>query len=160
MERINIRVTVNGSEELLEVPPNLSLLNMLRENLALTGTKSGCEAGECGACTVLLEGEPVNSCMVLAGECDGLSVDTIEGLSEQPSMCKLQEAFMELNAIQCGFCTPGMLISAYALLKRNPDPSDEDIRMALLGNLCRCTGYERIINAVKKAGMKREGHHA
>ena len=159
MDRINIRVMVNGSEEILDIPPNLSLLNMLRENLALTGTKSGCEAGECGACTVLLEGEPVNSCMVLAVECDGLSVETIEGLSDQPSMGKLQDAFMELNAIQCGFCTPGMLISGYALLKRSPDPSDEDIRMALLGNLCRCTGYERIINAVKKAALKQERRH-
>jgi carbon-monoxide dehydrogenase small subunit len=127
---------------------------MLRENLTLTGTKSGCEAGECGACTVLLEGEPVNSCMVLAVECSGLSVETIEGLSEEERMKKLQQAFMDLNAIQCGFCTPGMLISAFALLKRNPDPSDEEIRMALLGNLCRCTGYERIISAVKKAAKR------
>jgi carbon-monoxide dehydrogenase small subunit len=154
MEFINIQVTVNGSKEILDVPPNLSLLNMLRENLALTGTKSGCEAGECGACTVLLEGEPVNSCMVLAVECSGLSVETIEGLSEAEPMKNLQKAFVDLNAIQCGFCTPGMLISAFALLKRNPDPSDEEIRIALLGNLCRCTGYERIISAVKKAARK------
>jgi len=154
MELIKIHVTVNGSEEILDVSPNLSLLNMLRENLALTGTKSGCEAGECGACTVLLEREPVNSCMVLAVECNGLSVETIEGLSEKEAMKKLQNAFMDLSAIQCGFCTPGMLISAFALLKRNPDPNDEEIRMALLGNLCRCTGYERIINAVKKAARK------
>ena len=154
MELIKIQVTVNGSKETLDVPSNLSLLNMLRENLTLTGTKSGCEAGECGACTVLLEGEPVNSCMVLAVECSGLSVETIEGLSEEERMKKLQQAFMDVNAIQCGFCTPGMLISAFALLKRNPDPSDEEIRMALLGNLCRCTGYERIISAVKKAARK------
>lgn len=154
MELIKIQVTVNGSKEVLDVPPNLSLLNMLRENLTLTGTKSGCEAGECGACTVLLEGEPVNSCIVLAVECNGLSVETIEGLSEEEPMRKLQKAFMDLNAIQCGFCTPGMLISAFALLKRNPDPSDEEIRIALLGNLCRCTGYERIISAVKKVAKK------
>lgn len=154
MELIKIQVTVNGRKEILDVPPNLSLLNMLRENLTLTGTKSGCEAGECGACTVLLEGEPVNSCMVLAVECSGLSVETIEGLSEEEHMKKLQQAFMDVNAIQCGFCTPGMLISAFALLKRNPDPSDEEIRMALLGNLCRCTGYERIISAVKKAAKR------
>ena len=154
MELIKIQVTVNGSKEILDVHPNLSLLNMLRENLTLTGTKSGCEAGECGACTVLLEEEPVNSCMVLAVECSGLTVETIEGLSEKEPMKKLQEAFMDLNAIQCGFCTPGMLISAFALLKRNSDPSDEEIRMALLGNLCRCTGYERIISAVKKAARK------
>ena len=154
MELIKIQMAVNGSKEILDVHPNLSLLNMLRENLTLTGTKSGCEAGECGACTVLLEGEPVNSCMVLAIECSGLSVETIEGLSEEEPMKELQKAFMDLNAIQCGFCTPGMLISAFALLKRNPDPSDEKIRMALLGNLCRCTGYERIISAVKKAARK------
>ena len=154
MELIKIQVTVNGSKEILDVPSNLSLLNMLRENLTLTGTKSGCEAGECGACTVLLEGEPVNSCMVLAVECSGLSVETIEGLSEEEPMRKLQKVFMDLNAIQCGFCTPGMLVSAFALLRRNPDPSDEEIRIALLGNLCRCTGYERIISAVKKAAKK------
>ena len=154
MDAINIRLTVNGSEETLQVPPNLSLLHLLRENLALTGTKNGCEAGECGACTVLVDGEPVNSCIVLAVECGGKSVETIEGLSDKKSMQRLQEAFMELNAIQCGFCTPGMLISAYALLERNPSPSDEEIRTALLGNLCRCTGYERIISAVKKAARK------
>ncbi len=154
MELIKIKVTVNGSKEILNVFPNLSLINMLRENLALTGTKSGCEAGECGACTVMLEGEPVNSCMVLAVECNGLSVETIEGLSEKEAMKKLQKAFVDLNAIQCGFCTPGMLISAFALLKRNSEPSDEEIRMALLGNLCRCTGYERIISAVRKAARK------
>ena len=154
MDAINIRLTVNGSEETLQVPPNLSLLHLLRENLALTGTKNGCEAGECGACTVLVDGEPVNSCIVLAVECGGKSIETIEGLSDKKSMQRLQEAFMELNAIQCGFCTPGMLISAYALLERNPSPSDEEIRTALLGNLCRCTGYERIISAVKKAARK------
>ena len=154
MDPIEIQVTVNGSKENLHVTPNLSLLNMLRETLTLTGTKSGCEAGECGACTVLLEGEPVNSCMVLAVECDGLCVDTIEGLSEKESMKRLQQEFINFNAIQCGFCTPGMLVSAYALLERNPDPGDEDIRMALLGNLCRCTGYERIISGVKKAARK------
>jgi carbon-monoxide dehydrogenase small subunit len=154
MDVINIQLIINGSEERLQAPPNLSLLHLLRENLALTGTKNGCEAGECGACTVLLDGEPVNSCIVLAVECGGKSVETIEGLSDKKSMQKLQEAFMELNAIQCGFCTPGMLISAYALLERNPSPSDEEIRTALLGNLCRCTGYERIISAVKKAARK------
>ena len=156
MERVKIILTVNGNEEILAVNPNLSLLNMLREDLSLTGTKNGCEAGECGACTVLLEGEPVNSCLVLAVECNGLSVDTIEGLSEDKLMVNLQEAFMEVNAIQCGFCTPGMLVSAYALLYRNPYPTDEEIRLALLGNLCRCTGYERIINAVKKAMGKKD----
>lgn len=154
MEEMTIQVTVNGSIEELRAAPNLSLLHMLRENLSLTGTKNGCEAGECGACTVLLDGEPVNSCMVLAVECDGKEVETIEGLTERVGMQKLQEAFMELNAIQCGFCTPGMLISSYALLERNPNPSEEEIQIALLGNLCRCTGYERIIGAVQKAVKK------
>jgi len=154
MDLLSIRVVVNGSEENLLVPPNLTLLHMLRENLSLTGTKNGCEAGECGACTVLLEGEPVNSCIVLAVECDGKHVETIEGLSERVGMQKLQEAFIELNAIQCGFCTPGMLISSYALLERNLHPTQEEIKEALIGNLCRCTGYDRIINAVEKVAEK------
>jgi len=154
MDLLSIRVVVNGSEENLLVPPNLTLLHMLRENLSLTGTKNGCEAGECGACTVLLEGEPVNSCIVLAVECDGKHVETIEGLSERVGMQKLQEAFIELNAIQCGFCTPGMLISSYALLERNLHPTQEEIKEALIGNLCRCTGYDRIISAVEKVAKK------
>ena len=154
MDLLSIRVVVNGSEENLQVPPNLTLLHMLRENLSLTGTKNGCEAGECGACTVLLEGEPVNSCIVLAVECDGKHVETIEGLSERVGMQKLQEAFIELNAIQCGFCTPGMLISSYALLERNPHPTQEEIKEALIGNLCRCTGYDRIISAVEQVANK------
>ena len=156
MEFKQIHLTVNGSDEILSVPHHLSLLNMLCENLALTGSKSGCEAGECGACTVMLDGEPVNSCLVLAVECDGRHVDTIEGLSENPDMQNLQQSFIDHNAIQCGFCTPGMLISAYALLQRNPAPNDQEIREALLGNLCRCTGYERIISAVKLAARKGE----
>ena len=154
MELKQIQLTINGSEEILNISHNLSLLYMLREDMALTGTKNGCEAGECGACTVLLDGEPVNSCLVLAVECDGRRVDTIEGLSAEPAMQRLQQCFIDENAIQCGFCTPGMLISAYALLKRNEHPSDKDIREALLGNLCRCTGYERIIAAVKAAAEK------
>jgi carbon-monoxide dehydrogenase small subunit len=156
MELKQIQLTVNGSEEILNVAHNRSLLHMLREDLALTGTKNGCEAGECGACTVLLDGEPVNSCLVLAVECEGRRVDTIEGLSADPVMQKLQQCFIDENAIQCGFCTPGMLISAYALLKRNEHPGDKDIREALLGNLCRCTGYERIIAAVKAAAGKED----
>jgi len=149
MNVTTIEVTVNGSRESLQVRPNLSLLHLLREDLALTGTKNGCEAGECGACIVLLDGEPVNSCIVLAVECDGCTIETIEGLNDLPLMQKLQKAFMDENAIQCGFCTPGMLISSLALLRRNPNPADAEIRTALLGNLCRCTGYERIISAVR-----------
>ena len=148
-----IQLTVNGRKETVDVPASMTLLRMLREKLALTGTKNGCEAGECGACTVLLDGEPVNSCMVLAVECDGHEVYTVEGLTENGALEKLQEAFIDKNAIQCGFCTPGMLISAYALLQRNPHPSEEAIQEALVGNLCRCTGYQRIITAVSEASV-------
>jgi carbon-monoxide dehydrogenase small subunit len=146
-----ISVTVNGGREILDVPSNMTLLQMLREQLALTGTKNGCEAGECGACTVLVDGEPVNACMMLAVETDGREVTTVEGLSHDGQLHALQEAFIDHNAVQCGFCTPGMLMSAYALLERNPRPNEEEIREALVGNLCRCTGYLRIIQAVQTA---------
>ena len=149
-----IQLTVNGKQEKVQVPDHLSLLRLLRETLALTGTKNGCEAGECGACTVLMNGEPVNSCMVLAVECEGAQIDTIEGLTEMGVLDDLQDAFIEKNAIQCGFCTPGMLISAYALLQRNPHPSVEQVQEALVGNLCRCTGYESIIDAVLDAAQR------
>src|SRR5512137_2691051 len=121
--RIPVTVTVNGSQERVSVPPNMSLLRMLRQQLALTGTKNGCEAGECGACTVLMNGEPVNSCMVLAPEADGADIVTVEGLAQDSRLDPLQEAFVESGATQCGFCTPGILIAARALLDRNPDPS-------------------------------------
>jgi carbon-monoxide dehydrogenase small subunit len=146
-----ITLDINGTSEVLDVPSNMTLLQMLREKLALTGTKNGCSAGECGACTVLLDGEPVNSCMVLAVECDGARVVTVEGLVHDRQLDPLQEAFMKSGAVQCGFCIPGMLISARALLDRNPAPSEDDIREALVGNLCRCTGYIRIIDAVRAA---------
>jgi carbon-monoxide dehydrogenase small subunit len=151
MKTYPIAFTINGRQEHLEVPSNLTLLYMIREKLSLTGTKNGCEAGECGACTVLVNGEPVNSCMVLAVECDGAEIMTIEGLTESGEIEKLQESFMKLNAIQCGFCTPGMLVTAYAFLQRNPNPTREEIKEALVGNLCRCTGYERIVQAVQEA---------
>ena len=151
MDLLTIHLKINGSEEHLIIPANMTLLHLIREELALTGTKNGCEAGECGACTVLVNGKAVNSCMVLAVECDGAEVSTVEGLTENGELERLQKSFIELNAIQCGFCTPGMLISAYALLLRNPNPSESDIREALVGNLCRCTGYDRIIKAVQKA---------
>jgi carbon-monoxide dehydrogenase small subunit len=160
MANHSITVTVNGSQEYLDVPSNLTLLQMLRDKLALTGTKNGCEAGECGACTVLVDGEPVNSCMMLAVEADGREVTTVEGLArlygDEDQLSPLQEAFVEHNAVQCGFCTPGILISAHALLERNPDPTEEEIREALVGNLCRCTGYLRIIEAVQAAAEKGE----
>lgn len=148
-----ITLTVNGTREQVDVPSNFTLLRLLREKLALTGTKNGCAAGECGACTVLLNGEPVNSCMVLAAECDGAKVITVEGLAKDKRLDPVQEMIIEAGGVQCGFCTPGILISARALLDRNPHPSEDDIREALVGNLCRCTGYMRIIEGVKKAAQ-------
>jgi carbon-monoxide dehydrogenase small subunit len=147
----SIVVTVNGAKELVQVPSNMTLLRMLREKLGLTGTKNGCSAGECGACTVLLNGEPVNSCLVLAVEADGAEVTTVEGLGDDGQLDVIQQAFVDEGAVQCGFCTPGVLISARALLDRNPNPSETEIREALVGNLCRCTGYARIIVAVQQA---------
>jgi carbon-monoxide dehydrogenase small subunit len=154
MAQHTISVIVNGGREYLDVPSNMTLLQMLREKLALTGTKNGCEAGECGACTVLLDGEPVNSCMVLAVESDGREVTTVEGLAQDDKLSSLQESFVQLNAVQCGFCTPGVLVSAHGLLARNPHPTEGEIREALVGNLCRCTGYLRIIQAVQAAAEK------
>jgi carbon-monoxide dehydrogenase small subunit len=151
MTRHSITVTVNGVKEYLDVPSNLTLLQMLREALALTGTKNGCAAGECGACTVLLNGEPVNSCLMLAVEADGTEIVTVEGLAHDDQLDVVQQTFVDEGGVQCGFCTPGMLISARALLNRNPHPTEEDIREALLGNLCRCTGYTRLVRAVQKA---------
>lgn len=146
-----IQISVNGEWEFVDVPSQMTLLQMLRDKLARTGTKNGCMAGECGACTVLLDGEPVNSCMVLAVECDGARVVTIEGLAHDGRLDPLQQAIIEAGGVQCGFCTPGILISARALLERNPHPDDDEIREALVGNLCRCTGYVRIVEAVKEA---------
>jgi carbon-monoxide dehydrogenase small subunit len=148
-----INLTVNGSKEDVDVPSNWTLLQMLREKMALTGTKNGCAAGECGACTVMLNGEPVNSCMVLAVECDGAEVVTVEGLVQDGQMDVLQQTIIDAGGVQCGFCTPGMLISARALLDRNPNPSADEVRAALVGNLCRCTGYIRIVEAVQTAAQ-------
>lgn len=154
MGQHRISLTVNGQQETLEVPSNWTLLQLLRDGLALTGTKNGCSAGECGACTVMLNGEPVNSCMVLAAEVNGAEVTTVEGLARDGKLDPLQQAFIDEGAVQCGFCTPGMLMAARALLNRNPHPSEEQIRGALVGNLCRCTGYTRIVRAVQKAAEK------
>jgi len=150
----NITLTVNGETEVVDVPSQMTLLEMLRQKLVLTGTKNGCAAGECGACTVLLNGEPVNSCMVLAVECNGAQVTTVEGLSQNGQPDPIQAAIIERGGVQCGFCTPGMLISARALLNRTPAPTDFEIKDALVGNLCRCTGYLRIIDAVKEAAKR------
>ena len=149
-----ITITINGKVEYVIAPANMTLLQLLRDKLALTGTKNGCEAGECGACTVLVDGEPTNSCMMLAVEADGREIVTVEGLGQNDELSALQESFVDHNAIQCGFCTPGMLISSHALLERIPHPSREEIEKALLGNLCRCTGYVRIIEAVQDAAEK------
>jgi carbon-monoxide dehydrogenase small subunit len=146
-----ITFTVNNEPEQLVVPSNMTLMQMLRESLALTGTKNGCSAGECGACTVMLNGEPVNSCMVLAVECDGANIVTVEGLASDKQLDPVQEALIHEGGVQCGFCSPGVLITSRALLDRNPDPSEDEIREALVGNLCRCTGYVRIIEGVKAA---------
>lgn len=150
----SIVVTVNGSQERLDVASNLTLLQMLRDTLALTGVKNGCAQGECGACTVLLNGQAVNACMLLAVETDGAEVITVEGLANDERLDVLQQAFVDKNAVQCGFCTPGMLISARALLERNPDPSEAEIREGLVGNLCRCTGYVKIVEAVQEAAQR------
>jgi carbon-monoxide dehydrogenase small subunit len=146
-----ITVTVNGEVEVVNVPAHWTLLQMLRETIGLTGTKNGCAGGECGACTVLLNGEAVNSCMVLGVESDGGEIVTVEGLAQDGQLDPVQQAVMEAGGVQCGFCTPGILISARALLDRNPDPTEAEIAEALVGNLCRCTGYVRIIDGIKQA---------
>lgn len=146
-----ITLTVNGETEQVDVPSNLTLLGLLREKLALTGTKNGCSAGECGACTVLMNGEPVNSCMVLAVECDEASIITVEGLADDGQLDPVQQAIIDSGGVQCGYCTPGILITARALLDRNPQPSEKEIGEALVGNLCRCTGYVRIIQGIQEA---------
>jgi carbon-monoxide dehydrogenase small subunit len=154
MANHRISLMINGESELVEVSSSMTLLQMLRDKLALTGTKNGCNAGECGACTVLLNGEPVNSCMILAVECDGMQVVTVEGLAKDGVLDLVQQTIIEHGGVQCGFCTPGVLISSRALIDRTPNPSDDDIREALVGNLCRCTGYLRIVDAVKDAASR------
>ncbi|MCB0281939.1 MAG: (2Fe-2S)-binding protein [Calditrichaeota bacterium] len=144
----NIEFTLNGFPMLVYVDPSLRLLDVLRNTLGLTGTKEGCDIGECGACTVLLNGKAVNSCLVLIGQVENQNVLTVEGLSSHGSLHPLQKKFLEYGAVQCGFCTPGMLLSAYALLQENPHPSEDEIKDAIAGNLCRCTGYKPIIDAI------------
>ena len=147
-----ISFTLNGEPVELEIEPHLTLLQLLRDKLELTGTKEGCGMGECGACTVLLDGETVNSCIFPAMEAEGKSVITIEGLADgQGRLHPIQRAFIEQGAIQCGFCTPGMVLSAKALLDENPKPTEEEIRHGIAGNLCRCTGYLQIVQAIKAA---------
>ena len=149
-----ITLKVNGEEEIVEVPAHWTLLQMLRYRMGLTGTKNGCAGGECGACTVMMDGAPVNSCMVLGVECDGAEIITVEGLAQDGQLDPVQQAIIEAGGVQCGFCTPGVLISARSLLDRVPDPSEAEIQDALVGNLCRCTGYVRIIEGVKQAAKQ------
>lgn len=157
--KVAIDLTVNGDRMSLAVAPERTLVEVLRYDLGLTGTKQGCDEGECGACTVLLDGRPVLSCLALAVEADGSRVDTVEGLAAGPELHPLQDAFVRHGATQCGFCTPGVLASAVALLARDPAPSREDIKAAIAGNLCRCTGYTKIIDAIEDAAaaMRRDG---
>lgn len=153
---IGVRFRLNGQEVSLEVGPGESVLHLLRERLGLKGAKEGCGMGECGACTIVVDGKAVNSCLMMAAQLDGKEVLTVEGLESPVGLHPLQEAFLEHHAVQCGFCTPGMLMSAYALLARNPSPTRREILEALEGNLCRCTGYEQIIKAVEAAARKLE----
>jgi carbon-monoxide dehydrogenase small subunit len=146
-----IRLLVNEQEYELLVGPNKTLLDVLRDDLGLTGTKRGCDSGECGACTVLLDGIPVLSCITLACEVEGKRIQTIEGMAKDGELHPVQKAFVEYGAIQCGFCTPGMVLSAVALLKRNKTPNTAEIKKAISGNLCRCTGYIKIVEAIQKA---------
>lgn len=146
-----IQLSVNGESFDLLVEPRHTLLKVLREDLGFTGTKRGCDAGECGACTVLLNGKPVNSCLVLAVEADGAEITTIEGLARGSELHPIQEAFIQHGAVQCGYCTPGMILSAKALLDENPHPSEVEVKRAIAGNLCRCTGYVKIIGAILAA---------
>ena len=151
---MEIEITINGRKRRFDVEPNKLLLNLVRDELYLTGTKYGCGIGECGACTILLDGEAVQACMVLAVDADGKSVETIEGVADGDKLDPIQEAYIEEGAIQCGFCTPGFIMTTKALLKENPDPSEAEIREYLKGNYCRCTGYVNIIKAVQSAAKK------
>ncbi len=155
MKEIMINLTVNGDRKTVQSAPNRTLLEVLREDLGLTGAKDGCGGeGECGACSVLLDGEPVNACLVLVGQAEDLEIVTIEGLAGESGPHPLQTAFVEFGAVQCGFCTPGAVISAAGLLQKTKRPTEEQIREALSGNLCRCTGYSKMVSAVKEAAKE------
>jgi carbon-monoxide dehydrogenase small subunit len=152
-----VTITVNGQKRTVEVEPRLLLAHMLRQGLRLTGTHTGCDTTNCGACTVLFDGEPVKSCTMLAVQADGHEVTTVEGLSGPSELHPVQEGFKDEHGLQCGFCTPGMMMSAKALLDRNPNPTEEEVRWALSGNLCRCTGYQNIVKSVLWAAKKLRG---
>lgn len=148
MKRL-ITLNVNGTDHELAVNPNQTLADLIRYDIGLTGTKKGCEAGECGACTVIMDGRPINSCLVLAVQANGRTILTIEGVETDEGLHPVQKAFVDKGAIQCGFCTSGMILSAKALLDRNTHPTESEIRMAISGNLCRCTGYQKIVEAIE-----------
>jgi aerobic-type carbon monoxide dehydrogenase small subunit (CoxS/CutS family) len=151
-------ITVNGKKRGFDVEPNTLLINLLRDGMMLTGVKYGCGVGECGSCTVLLDGESVLACMILAYDVDGRSVETIEGLGEYDHLHPIQEAYLEEGAVQCGFCTPGFIMSTKALLSEKPQPTETEIREYLKGNMCRCTGYVNIVKAVQSAAARMKGH--
>ena len=150
---VHLKMRVNGEEGEVSFPPYKTLLEVLREELGLTGTKHGCELGECGACAVLLDGEPVLSCLTLALECDGRAIETVEGLARGAALHPLQAAFADLGGAQCGYCTPGLLMTAKALLDAEPAPSRERIKEAIAGVLCRCTGYQQIVDSIERAAQ-------
>lgn len=151
MSEVEIQFSLNGAAQTVRTTPHRTLLQVLREDLVLTGTKDGCSQGDCGACVVLMDGRPVNSCLVLAPQADGAEVLTVEGLAPEGELGPLQQAFAEKWGLQCGFCTPGLLMTSHALLLRNPEPTPVEIRRAIAGNLCRCTGYGPIVNSVQHA---------
>ncbi len=151
---VNVRLTVNGTEHELDVEPRLLLVHALRDKLGLTGTHVGCDTSNCGACTVHLDGEAVKSCTVLAVQAEGAEITTIEGIGTEDNLHPMQEAFWNNHGLQCGYCTPGMIMSASALLARNPNPTEEEVRYGLEGNLCRCTGYHNIVKSVLDAASK------
>lgn len=151
---MKVSFELNGENVAVETRPNRTLLDLLRDEMRVTSVKKGCQQGECGACTLLLDDIPVTSCIVLAPQVDGRNVTTLEGLEDDPLMTGLREAFVENGAVQCGFCTPGMLISSYTLLRENPDPTEDEIKIAIEGNICRCTGFTKIIAAIGDAAER------
>ena len=159
-ERASVELVVNGGRRSLEIEPRTLLVHALRDGLGLTGTHIGCDTSQCGACTVLLDSRAVKSCTVLAVQVEGAEVTTIEGLASADGLHPIQQAFVEQHGLQCGFCTPGMILSAADLLSRDPEPTEEAIRRALRGNLCRCTGYETIVDSIRAAGAALQGGQA
>jgi aerobic carbon-monoxide dehydrogenase small subunit len=157
---MNVTVTINGQQRSGDVEPRLLLVHFIRDNLGLTGTHVGCDTSQCGACTIMMNGQAVKSCTVLAVQADGAEITTIEGLAKDGQLHPIQEGFWEEHGLQCGFCTPGMILSAYDLLSHNPNPSEEEIRHALHGNLCRCTGYQHIVKSIQYAARKMSGTQA